>query len=432
MRGTLVLALLLPAAACRSTGFCQSDAACPPGWICGAQDRCERLDDGQLPDASTPSPDGSPAFSDGRVADAASTAVDGGGALPRSVVPSHVSPGRVRPLASDLSSAVALIDTGALVLRDADGAIVMLPPGGAFGVEGKSGVLSIGGWQITAPVKVVGPRNLVVVAAGDVVIAAPLRGSAQGAGPGPGGGLSGVGAGTGNAGVCGWGTIGKGGGGGGGFGVAGAGGGAALFFSAGTWQKNDGGRGGSPYASHLSDWEAGSGGGEGGGGGSVACKGGGCTGGAGGGAIQITSTAAITVQTGGLLSVNGGGGTGGCEDGAGLGGGGGGSGGTLFLESPTMVIAGGLYANGGAGGDPAAPMETGAPDGPESLLAAGAGKAHTGSGGARGFPPTTPADFEGSNGGGGGSTGRVWLRTRGRPATVSGPVSPVPMTDLSL
>ncbi len=344
------------------------------------------------------------------------------------IAPSHVAFGDYKPNAAALPSSVAIIDTSNLVLKDFNGNNIAVPANGAFAVEAGNAVLSVGAWTVTAPVTVVGSRSLVIVAAGAVVVSAPVRASAVGAAPGPGGAGPAMGTGMGHPGTITGFMQGSwcGGGGGGGFATFGAQGGTGTFVDGlGTHYVAQGGGGGIAYPGQLNDFLAGSGGGNG----AVGSN----QGGAGGGALQITSAVSIDVKASGLVAASGGGGTGGnhqqfFSDG----GGGGGSGGTVFLEAPAITVAGGLFANGGAGGDPTLQNPGAAPDGTESTIPANGG-AHAGNGGAGGIAPTTPADAgEASSGGGGGSVWQIWLRTRNVAAQVTGLMSPTAMTDTTL
>ena len=195
--------------------------------------------------------------------------------------------------------------------------------------------------------------------------------------------------------------------------------------------------GGPAYGLRVEDWFAGSTGLVG----STFWRAGG-PGGGGGGAIQISSAVRVSIGARGVVRVHGGGGGDAWADDLNLGGpgGGGGSGGTVFLEAPVVVIDGGLYANGGAGGGPNGNLF--AQDGRDGdLPAIGNGG---GSGGTNALPTGgkyfSVGDLDNrcgvrtyaGAGGGGGSAGVIWLRTRGAPAVVNGAIVPSPSVDTGL
>lgn len=346
---------------------------------------------------------------------------------PKPFAPAHTS------AQFDLSAAdlvdPTIIDTSKLQL--AFGGPLAAPPAGVdFKDVAGVAVLRVGAWSQSAIVKVQGSRPLVVLASKAVSIAARVDAAADQATPGPGGDAQGKGAGFGTSGAHG--EYCDPGGGGGGFGAPGGAAGAPPCGSA------TAGIGGLPYGASLFDFAGGSGGGKG----SGSCGG---AGGAGGGAIQISSLARIDVVGGGAISAGGGGGGGGCKN-PGNGGGGGGSGGGVFLEAIAIAIDGALAANGGAGGEGGYNDLFNGRDGQpgtnalvDVMPAPGGGAQSSdrpgGEGGARATPAgQLPAKANVDNtGGGGGAVGRIWLRTRGAPAsTPSGRISPPPAFDTTL
>ena len=345
------------------------------------------------------------------------------------VVPSHVPGGVTFDPAAPAVSGITEIDTTNHTITVGGGA-PGLPTGVSFTDQGGIAVLRTGAFTIDVACAIVGASPLVVLASGAVTVSAELDGSAKldvavagGAAPvaGTGHGASGVDVSSDSS-----------GGGGGGFGTAGARGGNASSSS-------KGGAAGAAYGTMRTDFNAGSGGGNGSPYGNCGTKG---HGGSGGGAIQISSAASITIAATGVIAVNGGGGRGGCDNGGSstMSGGGGGSGGEIFLEAKTITMSGVLVANGGGGGGGAYNGAGDGSDGQNGTLttaAAGGGPGASagyggGAGGSSAAPPKTPTDFTGpaNAGGGGGAVGYIWLRTRGAPATVNGPVaSPAPMID---
>ena len=344
------------------------------------------------------------------------------------VTPSHVG-AVVDPTAPDLSG-VVVIDTSTLTLKLPSGS---LPPGLRFeAVDGKA-VLFVGRWSIDANVVVLGSAPLVVLAAREVIVSATLDASARGLEPGPGASGGGMGPGRGYAGT----PSGSDdpGGGGAGFGTAGARGGNGSGVT--------GGAPGVTYGSALTDLLGGSGGGNGTPFNVSPCTNKEGAGGAGGGALQITSALSITVTVNGAIACGGGGGRGGCINGSDstMSGGGGGSGGTIFLEAPSIKVDGALAANGGGGGGGAqvstAIAGQAGEDAKVSLSAALGGPGSTdrrgGNGGTRDALPQQPPGNNNNAGGGGGAYGRIWLRTRAVPATVTGTITtPTPALDATL
>ncbi len=376
--------------------------------------------DAAVPDALTVLPDGAVVDRDGSFVD-----IEGGTAI----VPSHVGAVVVDAKAPDLSGVVA-IDTTSRLVKTESGAV----PGLRFDDVGGIAVLFVGSWTVGREVKITGDARLVVVAARAVTVSALLDGSAHHETPGPGGAKPRSGPGVGGSAV----PVGTDhpGGGGAGFGIAGAKGGN------GNGNAALGGGGGAAYGALLSDFLGGSGGGQGSPYNVLPCIPINGNGGAGGGALQITSAISITVDADGEISTGGGGGQGGCLNGNDntMSGGGGGSGGTIFLEAPIISVLGKLASNGGGGGGGAQISEDkrGEPgdDGTRSLEPAqggdGAGDDRNGGAGAtRTALPSTPDGNHDNAGGGGGAYGRIWLRTRTTPATVTGAdvLTPPPALD---
>jgi hypothetical protein len=356
--------------------------------------------------------------------------------------PSHVPAGSYKPAASDLTD-VTEIDTKSLKIRVNGGAAQDVPAGVTFVNEGANlAVLSVGAWTVNQELRVVGDRGLVVVAAKAVTVAAPLHADAQREVPGPGGSAASAGSGQGADGEK-VGTYGDTGGSGAGFGTDGAQGGDVTGVNG-----MNGKSGGSSYGDPIATFSAGSGGGNGGE--ANKCPKPGSLGGGGGGSLQISSAISLTLAASGNITASGGGGRGGCVDGPAIfasGGGGGGSGGEIFLEAPTIAVNGILAANGGAGGGGATYTGTVAGfdgnDGQASgMPAQPTGPAaptmmpgnHGGAGGAINALPQKGGSVgvDLNAGGGGGAVGRIWLRTRGVPATSAGNISPAALTDTSL
>ena len=151
-------------------------------------------------------------------------------------------------------------------------------------------------------------------------------------------------------------------------------------------------------------------------------------GGAGGGGVQLVAGNLISLSDNGLIDVGAGGG----QDRAG-----GGSGGTIIVESARVEIAGtaaGLVGNGGSGGG----CGMGGADGSQSSVVASApkcthsslnpGTASAGNGGTVLVPPESAETWgcapnlfcPASGGGGGGSVGRAWIRTKSGDVVVTG------------
>jgi hypothetical protein len=136
-------------------------------------------------------------------------------------------------------------------------------------------------------------------------------------------------------------------------------------------------------------------------------------GGAGGGAVQLVANSRVEISGGGIIDVGGGGG----DSFAG-----GGSGGNIVIEAPTMIFDGsstGVFANGGAGGGCSLSGE----DATRTLFRALAPKcspSSAGDGGTESSPPQpgqtkctsgTCSFINEHQGGGGGSAGRLLIRT---------------------
>jgi hypothetical protein len=345
------------------------------------------------------------------------------------VLPSHVSADRLKPGAPSLIGATA-IDTTNLTITPS--------PVQKFTFEADSNgvaVLSVGAWTVNQDVRITGSRPLIVVASDVVQISKIIDIGSRGRNAGAGGQSIGTGTG-GNGNTSG---MQDSGGGGGGFGTAGAVGGASENGMA------AGGLPGALHSSMISDFRGGSGGGVGGSAGACANNLG--TGGAGGGALQIFSAVSITMTAPGGINAGGGGGLGGCGSSASAGGGGG-SGGLIFLEAPTITVGGKLSANGGGGGGGG--INSGGPGGEDdgdnggdgqltNMVASGGPGGENngdrgGNGGAGGAGITDPAagSPQTNGGGGGGAVGRIWLRTRGAPATSAGNISPPAIMSTSL
>jgi hypothetical protein len=187
-----------------------------------------------------------------------------------------------------------------------------------------------------------------------------------------------------------------------------------------------GGAGGVNYDFNL--LMGGSGGGSGGGNNGIES-----TGGGGGGAFQLAVNGALTLLQEGGVNAGGCGGEGG---GGGHGGSGGGAGGMVLLEAETITLALGskLAANGGGGGG-----GDNGQNGTSGLLdvvvaPAGAGNNNGTSGGLggakghlNGTPGTNTVGGTKHSGGGGGSTGRILVRSRsGSFVNQSTALSPAP------
>lgn len=264
----------------------------------------------------------------------------------------------------------------------------------------------------------VAPLNSVVLlSAGDLVVAGTVDASASLARPGPGGGLPGgdvAGRGRGGS----HSAMGSAGGGGGG--NAGVGGDGGDSLDAGGTVTAAGGEGGAMMADGVSPLI---GGGAGGPTEFMAIT---RPGGAGGGALQLTSRTAVIIRPTGILRAHGGGGPGRLD--MVVGGVGGGAGGMIVLEAPRVemevesdTVAGALYANGGGGAGgrsgqdgqdgPAAASGGVSTDPPTGGVAVGGVGSTVGS--LVGEPGASAPDRFG--GGGGGAAGRIVIISEGVP-----------------
>jgi hypothetical protein len=191
------------------------------------------------------------------------------------------------------------------------------------------------------------------------------------------------------------------GGGGGAYGALGGDGGTDL-----------GGPGGTPYgAPELDPVDAGSGGGGGG-----ESSGTGGDGGGGGGGLMLVSFDRVEVAMTGGVNAGGAGGQAGIGA-NGNGGGGGGSGGAVLIESPRIRIAGKVAANGGGGGGGDDGAMAGQPGQLSNVQALGGTGPQPGGAGGSGIVPDGQhgLPLNGASdgaGGGGGSVGRIFLRSR--------------------
>ena len=338
-------------------------------------------------------------------------------------VPSHVSASAYKTNAGNLSGVTA-IDTTALTINGA-----APPTGVTFAIDNGIAVLSIGTWNITSTVTVTGNAPLAVIAAGSVVLSgnAALHADANLATPGPGGNAPCSATGAGHDATS---SEAPGGG----------------DYGGGAAGPPDAGAAGATYGALLTDFCGGSHGGAG-----TPPFGTGCTqvaGGAGGGAIQISSAVSILVESS-TISAAGGGGTSDCYSSfsgttAEAGQSSGGAGGEIFLEAPMVSVTDpstlhtGLFANGGGAGGAHGLKGTGTGvvvvPGTNGSNGQSAQAAATGVGNGAYSPDgtqLTPATYV-SGGGGGGGVGRIWLRTRGTPATISAELSPAPSVDTTL
>ncbi|MBL8606888.1 MAG: hypothetical protein JNL38_06190 [Myxococcales bacterium] len=272
--------------------------------------------------------------------------------------------------------------------------------------DGKYVVLVGGSVVVTTNVlTVTGPRPLILVSLGDLVVDQGVAANAVHELAGPGGLDAGPGVGhtaTGGS------SSQAGGGGGAGHATAGANGGPGAT---GTVP----GDAGAAYGSALT-LTAGSAGGAG----KINNASPPCSfGGGGGGAIQLSAFGKLfVVGPSAVLNVSGGGGRGGCNN---SGGGGGGSGGTLLLEAKKAVVLNGgvlLSAGGGGGGaGSGSPGGDGLDPDPLNPLAAAAGGGRNGGsegdGGHGGWEaglPTPGSKGNSRGGGGGGAVGRIVVR----------------------
>ncbi len=154
--------------------------------------------------------------------------------------------------------------------------------------------------------------------------------------------------------------------------------------------------------------------------------------GGGGGAIELVAGTAITITSGGVISVGGGGGNDGTDSGS-YSASGGGSGGAILLEAPTVSVAGLLEANGGGGGGgvgaPAPVSNATVNANPAAGGAAGtSGVGGTGAGGGTtSGGPGAAGDAVGqtvSAGAGGGGAGYIRINTMTGHADLTGAFSP--------
>ncbi len=287
-------------------------------------------------------------------------------------------------------------------------------------------VCMIGGndLNVTAMLRAIGSRPLVLVAVHDLTVSAVLDVSGDATMPAAGantGNCIGTGPGAASMGS-------PGGGGGGGFGATGAAGGnganGAIGGAAGTTSMPTFVRGGCD-------------GGTGGMNGNLL---GGAGGGA-GGSVYLVAGNSIEIASGGAVAAGGGGGAaGGAAPGSGKGGGGGGgaSGGLVGLDAPTVGVDGNVWATGGGGGGGATNTATGVAGatGNASNTAGGqgggGGGGNGGNGGLNNVPPLAangqPATCTPSGsvycggGGGGGGVGVVWLNATN--AVVTATIAP--------
>jgi hypothetical protein len=125
----------------------------------------------------------------------------------------------------------------------------------------------------------------------------------------------------------------------------------------------------------------------------------------GGGALQLDSSTSVTITSSALIAL---GGTGGDD------GGGGGSGGTCIIEAPSVTIAGAIAANGGGGGfayPPGCPSAGADASNDANPAPGGTGSCSPNFHGGAGGTGTSVAQDGTSDGGGGGSVGRILIRT---------------------
>jgi hypothetical protein len=273
-------------------------------------------------------------------------------------------------------------------------------------------LIEAGSLSISAEVKVVGDKPLVLVGRRRITITSlgVIDVSADGDIPGPGGFASGAGPGSGQAGQSD--TAGTDGGGGGG---------ASFGFAQfGTGGFPLGGLPGTSYGdgTALEQLIGGSGGGEPGT--PEPCT---VHGGAGGGALQLT--AGVLVFDG-SIDAGGGGGSGGQACGSnGSGGGGGGAGGLVYVDAGSWWYGHGSFgATGGAGGQGAGPVgQRGGTGGDATITSGGSPTFSSAAGGAGGngagikaYAPTAQtaggdAEVGHNTGGGGGGFGGIYFHT---------------------
>ncbi len=366
-----------------------------------------------------------------------------GGAHCGAIVPSNVawSDAPASPGTLELGSGPYHLDTAAGTLL-LGAQLVALPAGVTLSAVGGYRVLALGNLIMDsgASLRVLGDRPLIVLATGDVTLAAGSiidvgAGCADDTDPtcaGPGGGTgtvafdidaTGCGPGkNGNENVFG---LDEAAGGGGGAATAGGDGGGTM-----QGLGIPGIACGTPQLVPLI-------GGSGGGAGGVnpgAITGG--RGGGGGGALQIT--AGHTLASSGTLTAGGNGGeTGHPVNGGGGGGGGGGAGGGILLEGSTVTLAGGsiVAANGGGGGGNAiGALGRGQAGHHDATCAAGgaAGQFHNpgGIGACAANPPGNGSVATSTDrGGGGGAVG--WIHVRAVASSLTGVSSPAPTSEVA-
>lgn len=146
----------------------------------------------------------------------------------------------------------------------------------------------------------------------------------------------------------------------------------------------------------------------------------------GGGALQLDSNTSVTIASSALIAL---GGTGG-DDGAG-----GGSGGTCIIESPSVTIAGAIAANGGGGGfayPPGCPSPGADATNDMNPALGGTGTCAAAFHGGAGGTGTTSAQDGTPDGGGGGSVGRMLIRTADGTFTGPGTIFSIAKTTDSL
>ena len=301
------------------------------------------------------------------------------------------------------------------------------------------GVFSFGTLTIVdnALLNVVGHRPIALVANGDIIVSGAIdvqgtcmpgttvAGGGAGGAPKLGTGNSGGGMGAGQGGTNA--TGGGGGGGGGGHGDVG-GKGATTSVTA-----NAGGAGGVVFGDLTMDDPAISGGGGGAAGGGALATATGGQGGSGGGALQLVSNHQLTLASTAILQA------GGCHGEPSLtstgGGGGGGAGGAILLEARTIVVnnTAAIVANGGAGagGGPGAAGGDGDQDASRAKGGLGGTKGTDGGDGGHttslfGQPGSAPNGSTLFGGGGGGSVGRIALKSKtGTVSTAGAVLSPI-------
>lgn len=356
--------------------------------------------------------DGPPAEPDARVDAAAIDAVPDAAAA----TVAHLAPATVAMLDSEVDlvlDELATINTSQLTIAPAQpGVVAILAEQTGDGSEVM--VVQARSITISAPLRVVGSRPLILVATETIEVSAGIDASARYETPGPGGGERAEGPGAGVDALRGPALSDSGASGASAATLGGAGG--NVFAQAGPEPG--------PIYGRPDILAGGSGGGSGS---PATCN---SYGGGGGGAIQLTAWTSITLATGGTINAGGGGGRRGNVCNAGLGpegssGGGGGSGGMIYLESPLLLGDTELGANGGGGG--AGAGDAGDPvaeHGGNAQVATGGGGGvnndSDGGNGGRGADRNTDADdgqdVNGANdntGGGGGGAGRIYYDTAG-------------------